>query len=64
MTGETRTIYSIRRNKGISSLPEECLSVQWPKRCKYSNEDKDHSLNNANNVRAKKIEQGILCLNS
>ena len=49
-----RTVYTGKRNKGLSSTfqpPEEGRSVQWPKRCdKHGDKDEDNSPKNVNNV--------------
>ena len=54
MARGTRTVYPGERNKGLSltfQTPEECRSVQRPKRCdKQGDKDEDNSPNNVNNV--------------
>ena len=54
MTRGTRTVYPVKRNKGLSSTfqpPEEGWSVQRPKRCdKHGDKDEDNSPKNVNNA--------------
>ena len=49
----TKTVYSGKQNKGLSStlqLPEEGWSIQRPKRCdKHGDKDDNNSLKNVNN---------------
>ena len=52
MTYGTRTVYPVKRNKGLSSTfqpTEEGRSVQRPKGCdKHGDKDEDNSPKNAN----------------
>ena len=54
MARGTRTVYSGKRNKGLSSTfqpPEEGRSVQRPKRCdKHGDKEEDNSLKNVDYV--------------
>ena len=54
MARGTRSVYSCKRNKGLSSTfqpPEEDQSVQRTKRCdKHGDKDEDNSPKNVNNV--------------